>query len=42
MLDDKLADNNAVHTEPPIARFANGGRFSGGPVTAAVIWLSET
>ncbi|QDV59018.1 hypothetical protein Mal33_50430 [Rosistilla oblonga] len=31
------SDNNAVHTEPPIAWFANGERFSGGPVTAGVI-----
>ncbi len=28
--------NNAMHTEPPIARFANGECFSGGPVIAAV------
>ena len=25
-----------MHTEPPIARFANGERYSGGPVIAAV------
>ena len=33
-----MQDNKAVHTEPPIARFANGERFSGGPVTAGVRW----
>ena len=32
-----MKQNNAVHTEPPIARFANGERFSGGPVTATVL-----
>ena len=36
----KVADNNAVHTEPPVARFANGERFSGGPVTADVMPLT--
>jgi hypothetical protein len=30
-----------MHTKPPIARLANGQRFSGGPVTAAVIWLQR-
>lgn len=30
-----MRNNNAVHTEPSIARFANEKRFSGGPVTAA-------
>ncbi len=27
-----------MHTEPPIARFANGERFSGGQVTPDVMW----
>ena len=29
-----------MHTEPPVARFANGERFSGGPVTADVMPLT--
>jgi hypothetical protein len=37
LLIASIRDNNAVHTEPPIARFANGARYSGGPVTAAVM-----
>ena len=27
-----------MHTEPPIPRFANGERVSGGPVIADVTW----
>ncbi|MCC9656717.1 hypothetical protein [Rhodopirellula halodulae] len=31
-------DNHAIHTEPPNTRLANGDRFFGGPVIAAVLF----
>ncbi|WP_147870498.1 hypothetical protein [Stieleria maiorica] len=34
--ENEDSNNNAVHTKPPITRFANGERVSGGSVTAAV------
>jgi hypothetical protein len=39
---NEIADNNAVHTTPPIARFANGVRVSGGSVTADVSAIEMT
>lgn len=35
------SNNNTVHTEPLSVPLANGEPFSGGRVTAAVMWLTH-
>lgn len=37
----RIWGNNAVHSEPAVARFAKGERFSGGRVNGGVIWAKS-